>query len=119
MFEVNLKYKGDIPLVVYIDFEKTAPTDQQWLEAKNRKMFAVSCVIIFAFYPDLHIDRVIIERSFGHSLERLANLSYSTREQLKFKDEITLLQLKDFAPAFHVRNSKIARLQFLKCSLPS
>ena len=68
-------------------------------------MFAVSYVIIFAFHPDLHINRVIIERSFGHSLERLADLSYSTREQLKFKDEITLLQLKDFAPDFHVRNS--------------
>ena len=26
-FEENLNYKGDIPLVTYIDFEATAPTD--------------------------------------------------------------------------------------------
>ena len=41
MFEKNLKYNGDIPLVAYIDFEATAPTDQQWIDPKNRKMFAV------------------------------------------------------------------------------
>ena len=91
-FEENLKYKGDIPLVAYINFETTAPTDQQWIDPKNRKMFAVSYVIIFEFSPDLDIDRVIIGRSFGHSLERLADLSYLTRKQLKFKDEKTLLQ---------------------------
>ena len=29
MFQENLKYKGDIPLVGYINFETTAPTAQQ------------------------------------------------------------------------------------------
>ena len=91
-FEENLKYNSDIPLVAYINFETTAPTAQRWIDPKNRKMFAVSYVIIFEFSPDLHIDRVIIERSFGHSLERLADLSYLTRKQLKFKDKKTLLQ---------------------------
>ena len=90
-FEENLKYEGNIPLVAYIDFKTTAPTDQQRLDPKNRKMFAVSYVIIFAFHPDLQIDCIIIEHSFGHSLERLADLSYLTYEQLKFKDEKTLL----------------------------
>ena len=28
-FEENLKYKGDIPLVAYIDFETTALTNDQ------------------------------------------------------------------------------------------
>ena len=71
----NLKYKGGIPLVAYIDFEMTAPPDQ-CLDTKNRKIFAVSYIIIFTFHPDLDIDCVFIERSFGHSLERLADLSY-------------------------------------------
>ena len=71
-------------------------------------MFAVYYVIILAFHPDLHIGPVIIERSFENSLERLADLSYLMRKQLKFKDEKTLLQLKDFALAVHARNSKIA-----------
>ena len=59
-FEENLKYTGDIPLVAYIDFETTAPTDQQWIDPENRKMFAVSYVIIFAFHIDLYIDCIII-----------------------------------------------------------
>ena len=93
-FEENLKCNGDIPLVAYINFETTAPTAQRWIDPKNRKMFAVSYVIIFEFSPDLHIDRVIIERSFGHSLERLADLSYLTRKQLKFKDEKNVVTIE-------------------------
>ena len=84
-FEKNLKCNGDIPLVGYIDFETTPPIDE-CLNPKIRKMFAVSCVIIFAFYPDLDIDRVIIECSFGHSRKNLTSLNYLTREQLDFKD---------------------------------
>ena len=107
-FEENLKYKGNIPLVAYINFEMTALTNQQWIDPGNREMFAVSCAIIFTFHPDLHIDRVIIEHSFIYSLERLADLSYLTCKQLKLKDGKTLLQLKDCTLAVHTGNSKIA-----------
>ena len=62
-------------------------------------MFAVSYVIIFAFRPDLDIDRVIIECSFGHSRKKLTTLNYVTRKQLDFKDNKTLLQLRDCALA--------------------
>ena len=92
-FEEILKYKGDITLVAYIDFETTAPTEQ-CRDPQNRKMFAVSCVII--------------ERSFGHSLKIPVGLSYLTRKQHKFKDKKSMMQLKDCAPAVHARNSKIA-----------
>ena len=71
-------------------------------------MFVVSYVIIFTFHPDLHIEHVIIEHSFGHSLERLADLSYLNHEQFKFKDEKMLLQLKDCMLAVHAENSEIA-----------
>ena len=84
MFEENLKYKGDIPLVAYIDFEITTPTDT-CLDPENRTLYAVSFVIVFAFHPDLpQIDRVIIECSFGHSLQKLNDLSYLTCDQLVF-----------------------------------
>ena len=62
-------------------------------------MFAVSDIIIFAFHPDLDIGRVIIERSFGPSREKLTSLNYLTREQLNFKDNKTLLQLRDCTPS--------------------
>ena len=71
-------------------------------------MFAILYVIIFVFHPDLRTDCIIIEHSFGHSLQKLVDLSYLTRKQLKFKDEKTLLQLKDCTLAVHARNSKIA-----------
>ena len=65
-FEENLKYKSDIPLTAYIDFETTALKDD-CLDPENGKMFAISCVIIFTYHPELEIDKAINERSFGHS----------------------------------------------------
>ena len=51
-FEDTLKYKGDIPLTAYADFETIAPTDD-YLDPENRQTFAVSYALIFAFHPDL------------------------------------------------------------------
>ena len=85
---------GDISLAAYLDFETAAPTDE-CLDPENRKMFAVSYVTIFAFHPDLDIDRVIIEHSFGHSCEILRSLNYLTQEQLNFKDNKTQLKLRN------------------------
>ena len=70
-------------------------------------MFAVSYVIIFAFHPDLDIDCIIIERSFGHSGKKLVSLNYLTREQVDFKDK-TLLQLRDCLLTVTAKDSKIA-----------
>ena len=85
-FEENLKYKSDIPLTAYIDFETTALTDD-CLDSENEKMLAVSYVIIFTFHPELEIDKVIIECSFGHSEYTLTSLNYLTVEQLNFKNK--------------------------------
>ena len=40
-FEENLKFKRDIPLTAYIDFETTAPTDE-CLDPESKKINAVS-----------------------------------------------------------------------------
>ena len=80
-------------------------------------MFAVSYTITFAFHPDLHIDCLIIEDSFGHSLEKPADLSYLTRKQHKFKNEKTTIQLKNCTLAVYVRNSKIAISEMLTTQL--
>ena len=106
-FEENLKHKMDIPLTAYIDFETTAPTDKMF-DPESCKMKSVSYAIIFAFHPIFDFKRVIIERSFGHSLKRLATIDYLTAEQLRFKDEITLKQLRDAALAVHRKSKKNA-----------
>ena len=72
-------------------------------------MFAASYVTIFAFHPDLDIDHVIIERSFGHSRKKLRSLNYLTCEQLNFKDNKMLLQLRDCVLTVA---AKITKLQF-------
>ena len=83
-------------MTAYIDFETTAPTDNMF-DPEACRMNAISFAIIFAFHPNLDIKRVIIERSFGHSLEKLASIDYLTGEQLKYVDAITLKQLRDCA----------------------
>ena len=105
-FKENLKFKRDIPFTAYIDFEMTAPTDN-CLDPETKKMNTVSYVIIFAFHPDLDLKRVIIERNFGHSLEKLTTIDYLTTEQLKYKDLTTLKQLRDCAISVANKKNKI------------
>ena len=106
-FQENLKFKRDIPLTAYIDFETTALTDD-CLDPESKKMNAFSCVIILAFHPELDLKRVIIEKSFGHSLEKLTTIDYLTTEQLKYKDLTTLKQVRDCAISVVSKKNKIA-----------
>ena len=105
-FEENVKFKGNIPLNSYIDFETIATTDE-CLDPESRKMFAVSYVMVLAFHLKLNIDRVIIEHSFGHSEHSLTSLNYLTTDQLQYKDTKTLLQLRDFALEVAKRKNKL------------
>ena len=106
-YEENIKFKRDVPLTAYIDFETTAPTDC-CLDPESNKMNVVSYVIILVFQPKLQLPRVIIERSFGHSLEKLSQIDYLTAEQLSYADTITLKQLRDCALACHKKSKKLA-----------
>ena len=105
-FEGNINYKSNIPLTTYIDFETTAPPSL-CLDPEDRKMFAVSYNVIFAFHPHLNIKRVVIERSFSHSLDKLISLDYLPREQITYIGKSTLLKLKDCAIAVGKRREKV------------
>ena len=106
-YEENIKFKRDVPLTTYIDFETTAASDD-YLDPECNKMNVVSYVIILAFHPKLELPRIIIERSFGHSFEKLCQIDYLTSEQLRYKDIITLKQLKDCALAVHKKTNVLA-----------
>ena len=80
-FEDNLKYKSDFPFIAYCDFETTT-TSKCMFDPENREMFAVSSVIIFTFYPDLNIDKIVVERSFEHGLQKLVDVSHLKRHKL-------------------------------------
>ena len=95
-YQDNFCAKGDIPFAIYSNFETTAPTDN-CLDPEQKKMFVVSYVMIVAFHPDLHLDRIIIQRSFAHSLEQLTTLDYFSREQITFIEPHLIKMLKDMA----------------------
>ena len=66
-------------------------------DPEQEKMFLVSYVLIVAFHPALNIKRIIIQRSYAHSLEQLTTLNYFSEDQMKFTDFEITKQLKDIA----------------------
>ena len=53
--------------------------------------------MIVAFHLKLNLDRIIIQRSFAHSLEQLTTLDYFTREQILYIDLSIIKMLKEMA----------------------
>ena len=92
-------------MLVYFDYETTATTDN-CLDPEQKEMFVMSYVMIVAFYPGLKLNRIIIERSFGHSFEKLTTIDYLTEEQMAFVDVIVVKQLKDAAEHASQRKCK-------------
>ena len=60
-------------------------------------MFVVSHVMIIAFHPELKLNRIIVERSFAHSFQKLTTIDYFTNDQMNFVDIKVIKQLKDAA----------------------
>ena len=102
-FEDNLKYKGDLPMFIYFDYETTAPTDNCF-DPEQKEMFVVSYVMIVAFHPELKLNRIIVIRSFAYSFQKLTTIDYFTNDQMNFVDVKVIKQLKDAAE--HVCNRK-------------
>ena len=85
-----------MPFVLYFGLETTSLTDN-CLDPEQKKMFVVSYVLIVAFHPALKLNRIIIQRSYAHSLEQLTSLNYFSEDQMKFIDVQIIRQLKDIA----------------------
>ena len=47
-------------------------------------MFAVSYVVIFAFHPELKLERLITQQSYRHLLDKLLTVDYLTGNQINF-----------------------------------
>ena len=77
-YQDNFHTKGDGPFAVYFDFETTAHTDN-CLDPEQKKMF---------------VDRIIVYRSFAHSIEQLTALDYFSREQITFIEPHLINMLK-------------------------
>ena len=79
-FQDSFISKDDLSIVLYFDFETTAPTDNIF-DPEQKKMFVVSYVLIVAFHQALNLNRIIIQRSYLHSLEELTTIKYLNDDQ--------------------------------------
>ena len=70
-FEDNFSSKGDLSFAIYFDFETTSPTDSEWLNPEDKKMFVMSYVMIVAFHPHFNFERILIQRGVSHTKEEL------------------------------------------------
>ena len=75
-------------------------------------MLIVSYVLIVAFHWALNLNRIIIQRTYLHSLEELTTTKYLNDDQMKFIDLQTLNQLKDIA--INVSKGSV-KIQWAKC----
>ena len=75
-------------------------------------MSVVSYVMIVVFHPALKLDRIIIYRSFSHSVAQLTTLEYLTREQITFKELHLINRLKNMAFEVSKRKCKNSLGQF-------
>ena len=57
----------------------------------------MSYVLIVSFHFALNLNRIIIQKSYTHSLMELTTLNYLTEDQMKFIDLQILNQLKNIA----------------------
>ena len=94
-------------MAVYFDFKTTAPTDNCF-NPKQKKIFVMLYVLIVAFHPHLKLRKIIVQRSYGDTLQQLTTLDYLTNDQVKSIDVKPVTRLKDMAQEVNRRKCKNA-----------
>ena len=70
------------------------------------EMYPVFYVLVFAFYPDLNFDGVIVQWSFCHSLNQLCDVFYMPRDMVSLINPVITQQSKDVAIKVSNQNIK-------------
>ena len=60
-------------------------------------MVAMSYVLIAAFHPQLNLWKIIVQKSYGHTLQQLTMIDYLTNDQMSFVDISLVKQLNNMA----------------------
>ena len=117
-FEDYFHAKGDLPFVIYFDFETTAPTNNCF-DLEQKTMFVASYVMIVAFHSELKLDKIKIKRSYVHAIEQLTSLEYFSQDQIKCINKDLAIQLKDIAFELSKRKCKKTMRQMfcVECAL--
>ena len=109
-FEDNFSAKGDLPMAIYFDYETTAILIN-YFDPEQNKRFVFSYVLIVAFHPHLNIRKIVVQRSYGHSLEQLNIIDYLSEDQMKHIDVKLVKQLNHVAQMVRKKKSKNALRQ--------
>ena len=75
----------DLPFTLYFGVETTMGGNIM----KNPKMFFISYCQIYAFHPDLKLNKIVIFRSFQKNGEEIYNLDHFSQEDVRFFDVVT------------------------------
>ena len=71
-------------------------------------MFVMSYVLIAAFHPQLNLWKIIVQRSYWHTLQQVTTIDYLTNSQMPFVDISLVKQLNDMAQEVSGRKFKNA-----------
>ena len=97
-----------MPFTFCFDFETTIGDSI----LPDPKMFVVSYCQIYAFYPDLKLDKIVIFRSFLQNTEEIYSLNHFSQKHIKYFDAVTFNQLKDAATnvLVHQKSTSLSEL---------
>ena len=71
-------------------------------------MFFMSYVLIVAFHPHLNLRKIIVQRSYWYSLEKLTTIDYLINDQMSFTDVTLVKHVNDIAQEVCQRKCKNA-----------
>ena len=71
-------------------------------------MFVIPYVLIVAFHPHLNLRKIIVQRSYGYSLEKLTMIDYLINGQMSFIDVTLVKHVNDIAQEVSQRKCKNA-----------
>ena len=64
----------------FIVIMKQQPQLKTILTLNKKKMFVVSFVLIVAFHAHLNITKIVVQRSYGHSISQLTTIDYLSED---------------------------------------
>ena len=112
----NVKFMGDLPFVIYFDFETTCGKKTYNFD-NDARMYPVSYAFVVTFHPSLNLDRQFVVRSFNHTLDQLNSVSYLLDKMLHCFNPITVRQLRDCAQAVYEKKEKFSLSEMFSCEL--
>ena len=103
-FQKSYHLMGDLPFIVYFDFEMT--TGDSVLH--DQKIYFISYCQIYAFHPKLKLPKILVFSSFQQNFDQITSLHHQSQEHIPYFDQITICQMKDTAMRVLYKENTVA-----------